>query len=44
MYSFILVTIVEDNDEVRAITLAKHISDTQFSILYIDIYAVDQKC
>lgn len=40
MYSFVLVTVAEDNDEVSAITLAKYISDTQFSILYIDIYAV----
>lgn len=40
MYSLVLVTIARDNDEVHAITLAKHISDTQFSILYIDNYAV----
>lgn len=41
LYKTILVTIAKDNNEVRAITLAKHISDTQFSILYIDNYAVN---
>lgn len=40
MYSLVLVTIAGANNEIRAITLAKHISDTQFSILYIDNYAV----
>lgn len=40
MHSLVLVTITKDNDEVRAITLSKHISDTQFSIQYIDNYAV----
>lgn len=40
MYILVLVTIAKDNDKVRAITLTKHISDTQFSILYTDNYAV----
>lgn len=44
LYKAVLVTIAKDNNEVRAITLVKHISDTQFSILYIDNYAVSQKC
>ena len=41
LYKAVLVTIAEDNNEISAITIAKHISDTQFSIRYIDIYAVD---
>lgn len=41
MHCAVLVTIAKDNDEVCAITLVKHISDTQFSILYIDNYAVN---
>lgn len=41
LYKTVLVIIAKDNNEVRAITLVKHISDTQFSILYIDNYAVN---
>ena len=44
LYKAVLVTIAKDNDKVHAITIVKHISDTQLSILYIDNYAVNQKC